>query len=80
MRDNYCKQCGLMFRLWIHKAEMNVCDECEPEKFKKIHNENIQQIKKKSRGQEHITEHHHFPRQPTMAEYYTKDKYRRENK
>jgi ribosome-binding protein aMBF1 (putative translation factor) len=80
MKNNYCKQCGLMYRLWIHKAELNVCDECEPEKFASLHKQNIYDIKKKSRGQEHISEHHHFPRQPTMSEYNTKDKYRREVK
>jgi len=69
-----------MYRLWIHKAELNVCDECEPEKFAKLHKQNIQCIKKRSRGQEHISEHHHFPRKPTMAEYCINDKYRREVK
>ena len=62
--SSYCKQCGLQFRIWTRKLEQQVCDECEPEKFKELHQENINNIKKKQMGQEHITEHTFFPKAP----------------
>jgi len=75
-RDNYCSQCGLMYRLWIHKVERKVCDECEPEKFKELYNENISIVKKRTRGQKHITEHHYFPDAPKKTQ--RKDRYIRD--
>ena len=76
-RNNYCKNCGLMYRLWIHKAELEICDECEPEKFAKLHKENIRVIKKRTRGQQHITEHTFFP---SSKRTYAPMQYRRETK
>ncbi len=64
MRTNYCPRCGLMYRLWVHKAERNICDECEPEKFKELHDQNITNYKRRKVGQQHITEHTFFPDHP----------------
>jgi len=58
----YCKICGLKYRKWVSILEIKVCDECEPEKFKELHNKNITAIKKRTLGQEHITEHTFFPK------------------
>ena len=80
MRKNYCQQCGLMYRLWMHKTEHEVCDECEPEKFKELHNQNIQTIKKRTRGQEHISEHHFFPKKPSASEMNSHWEYRKETR
>ena len=62
MKKNYCQNCGLMYRDWIHKAELTVCDECDPEKFATLHKQNIRRIKRRTIGQEHITEHTFFPK------------------
>ena len=51
-----------MFRLWMHKTEHNICDECEPKKFKELHETNLRTYKKKEVGQLHITEHTFFPK------------------
>tara|TARA_Y100001937_G_scaffold127486_1_gene199905 strand:- start:897 stop:1151 length:255 start_codon:yes stop_codon:yes gene_type:complete len=62
MSGNYCPTCGLQYRLWSVKIENKACDECEPEKYKKLHAANIQRRKTLLMGQEHITEHTFFPR------------------
>jgi len=58
----HCKRCGLKYRNWVSMLEVKVCDECEPEKFKELHDKNVTAIKKRTVGQEHITEHTFFPK------------------
>ena len=58
----YCLTCGLQYRLWNVKIENPACEECEPQKFKELHQTNIQRRKTLQMGQEHITEHTFFPR------------------
>ena len=36
--SKHCKRCGLKYRNWVSMLEVKVCDECEPEKFKELHN------------------------------------------
>jgi len=60
--SKHCKRCGLKYRNWVSMLEVKVCDECEPEKFKELHNKNVTAIKKRTLGQEHITEHTFFPK------------------
>jgi len=60
--NHHCNRCGLAYRNWVSKLEKPVCDECEPEKFKQLHNKNVTSIKKRIIGQEHITEHTFFPK------------------
>ena len=62
IKAKHCKRCGLKYRKWVSMLEVKVCDECEPEKFKELHNKNITAIKKRTVGQEHITEHTFFPK------------------
>jgi ribosome-binding protein aMBF1 (putative translation factor) len=80
MKKNYCQNCGLMYRDWIHKAELTVCDECEPEKFATLHKQNIRRIKRRTIGQEHITENTFFPAVPTTKKYNKRAMNRREVK
>jgi len=61
-KGKHCERCGLKYRNWVSILEVKVCDECEPEKFKELHNKNITAIKKRTVGQEHITEHTFFPK------------------
>jgi ribosomal protein S27AE len=79
-RNNYCPQCGLMFRLWMHKTEHAVCDECDPVKFKELHKQNLRTYKKKEVGQQHITEHTFFPKTPSASERNRNFDYRRAQK
>jgi hypothetical protein len=60
-RSKYCSKCGLEYRKWSFAVENPACEECEPEKYKKIYKDNITQIKKRTLAQEHITEHTFFP-------------------
>jgi hypothetical protein len=59
---NYCQKCGLQYRIWSHKIENPICDECEPEKFEEQHKKSIVFHKKRNVGQSHITEHTFFPK------------------
>lgn len=80
---NYCKQCGLQFRLWNVKVETPVCEECEPEKWQKQYKTNITMIKKRTMAQEHITEHTFFPKETTWKTqkwWRNNEKYRRNQK
>ena len=61
----------------MHKTEHNICDECEPKKFKELHETNLRTYKKKEVGQQHITEHTFFPKNPSAVDKFKKDKYRR---
>ena len=75
--DNYCPNCGLEYRQWAIKIEEVVCEECEPLAFGFLHNRNIGHMKRRLRGQEHITEFTWFPTDP-KANYDLKDnKYHR---
>lgn len=64
----------------MHKTEFQICDECDPVKFKQLHEENIRTHKKKSVGQQHITEHTFFPKTPSAVDRSKKVKYRRETR
>ena len=59
----YCNKCGLQYRRWNIKIEFQACEECDPEKFRKIYKTNINRMKRRTVGQEHITEHTFFPKQ-----------------
>ena len=62
MSRNYCKICGLQYRKWAVDVETPACEDCEPEKYLKIRKTNITAIKKRTVGQEHITENSWFPK------------------
>jgi len=82
--NNHCQICGLQYRLWSHKIDNPICDECEPEKFKKQRETNIIFQKKRNMGQSHITEHTFFPKHigtPYTCNWKNKKKWdRREQK
>ena len=59
-----------MYRLWIHKAEKEICDECDPQLFKEEHEKNISNYKKRKVGQKHITENTFFPDEPKRTTAY----------
>ena len=61
----------------MHKTEHNICDECEPKKFKELHETNLRTYKKKEVGQQHITEHTFFPKNVSASEKSKKYEYRR---
>jgi len=61
----------------MHKTEHNICDECEPKKFKELHETNLRTHKKKEVGQQHITEHTFFPKNVSASEKSKKYEYRR---
>ena len=63
MKRHYCNKCGLRYRKWISDNQFEVCDECDPEVFKKLHKRNITRMKRRTQGQEHITENTWFPKQ-----------------
>jgi hypothetical protein len=65
MRTNYCPKCGLMYRLWIQKGEKYICDECDPKLFKEEHEKNVTNFKRRTVGQQHITENTFFPDLPS---------------
>ena len=48
-RSKYCSKCGLEYRKWSFAVENPACEECEPEKYKKIYKDNITQIKNMAR-------------------------------
>jgi len=60
--QNFCKKCGLQYRIWSHKIDNPICEECDPEKFKEQHKKSIIFQKKRRLGQSHITEHTFFPK------------------
>jgi hypothetical protein len=64
----------------MHKTEHNICDECEPKKFKELHETNLRTHKKKEVGQQHITEHTFFPKNVSASEKSKKYEYRRTQK
>ena len=82
MRNNYCKECGLEFRVWVVKTHNTVCDLCDPEKFKELHNKNIRAYKKKKIGQEHLSENTWFPKEDGVGRClgHSHVKYRRQQK
>ena len=64
----------------MHKTEFQICDECDPVKFKELHEENLRTFKKKEVGQQHITEHTFFPKKPSAVDRSKKYIRRRENR
>jgi hypothetical protein len=62
MSRNYCKICGLQYRRWAVAVHNPACEDCEPEKYLKLRKTNITAIKKRTVGQEHITENSWFPK------------------
>ena len=65
----YCRRCGLQYRKWNIQTEFQACEECEPDKYRKIYNTNVTQIKKRTVGQDHITEHTFFPKKTYVRQY-----------
>jgi hypothetical protein len=62
MSRNYCSICGLQYRKWAVDVHNPACEDCEPEKYAKLRKTNITAIKKRTLGQQHITEHSWFPK------------------
>jgi len=62
-KGTYCSKCGLEYRHWLVKIEEDVCEECNPEEYRKIYTKNIGHMKKRLHNQEHITEHTWFPKE-----------------
>jgi hypothetical protein len=60
--SNYCSICGLQYRKWACDVHKPACEDCEPEKYLKLRETNITSIKKRTIGQQHITEHTWFPK------------------
>ena len=58
----FCPTCGLEYRQWAIKINKLICDECEPSAFSDLHKENLTSMKRRTVGQEHITEHTWFPK------------------
>ena len=81
MRNHFCRTCGLEFRKWVRKTHNTVCDQCEPEKFKELHTQNLRLFKTRKIGQEHLTESTWFPKEnnQTKGANY-RHKYRRQQK
>ena len=61
-KGTYCSKCGLEYRRWLVRIEEDVCEECNPEEYRKIYTKNIGHMKKRLHNQEHITEHTWFPK------------------
>ena len=82
MRNTYCKTCGLEFRKWVIKTHNTVCDQCNPKKFKELHDTNLRAFKKKKIGQEHLTENTWFPKEDGIGRAQGKSHiyYRRQQK
>jgi hypothetical protein len=73
--NNYCRQCGLMFRKWAHRTEEPVCDECNPKEFKELHEKNLRTNRRRSVGQQHITENTFFPKLTPRARQHINKRY-----
>ena len=64
MGNWHCPTCGLEYRASAVIDRKGICDECDPEGFKEQYNKDIAWMKKRTIGQEHITENTFFPGKP----------------
>ena len=78
--NEYCNRCGLEYRKSQIKMRMGICEDCEPEKFKKQYEKDIITMQKRRMGPGTYNRTHILPKRAPSTRYQVKKWYRRETK